>query len=268
MENWGSNSPTGWATEDKLAAELGKPLRYTAVHDTVVKYSGKSSIRLRSDTANRPDNLTNYSGFLCYCDMFIDPIAQNQNFNYKPFNSRPDSLIFWYKYTPGVSNNKALVVFESYDKSITKIGEIEKEFGEAKTWKRISFPVKYLSGATPDSLLLTFTSSFEDPFTIKDTLWLDDISLVYKTVGIMKLEADEVFTLYPNPAFEYVIAEMPSEQMHTVTIYDVDGKEVFKQENVSRRLKIELSNLSKHSYIIRVLNNATKVFAERKIVKQ
>lgn len=264
----GGAKPVEWSSEDVLATQLGKPLRYTAFRDTITKYSGQSSIRLRSDTANRPDNLTNYSGFLCYCDIFIDPLAQNQSFRYKPFKARPDSLIFWYKYSPGVNNNKALVVFESYNKNLNKIGEVEKEFGEAKNWKRISFPINYVSSAIPDSLFISFTSSFEDPSTVKDTLWLDDISLFFKTVGIMQLNADEVFTLYPNPAVDFVIAEMPGENEYTVTIYNVEGKEVFKQEGVSKRIEIDLTNLSKQSYIIRVFNSATKVFAERKIVKQ
>ena len=133
---------------------------------------------------------------------YIRTIANDPNFN-MPFNGRPDSIIFWYRFTKQGSDyprvEARLHVGNAYspeapvnnnhpDSSVNIIARAVWT-GPAATqgsWVRISVPFTYVDNRTPQFILITSTSSGDQTSgTSGSTMWLDDFSLFYQPTVVV-----------------------------------------------------------------------------------
>lgn len=127
---------------------------------------------------------------------YIRTIATDPNYA-MPFNCRPDSLIFWYRYTKQGSDfprvEARLHVGNAYapeapvnnnhpDSTANIIARAQWQ-GPATTvsgWVRIAVPFVYVDNRTPQFILITTTSSGDQTGgTSGSTLWLDDFDVFY-----------------------------------------------------------------------------------------
>jgi hypothetical protein len=109
------------------------------------------------------------------------------------FTSRPDSLVFWARYSIIDKSDSALVSFLIHDDvemtdpprsgaSNRPLAVAQKAFQTDGKWQRVSIPFRYIarSDQRPMYLLATFSSSFRagkgNPRSI---LWVDDVELIY-----------------------------------------------------------------------------------------
>src|ERR1043166_1576479 len=113
------------------------------------------------------------------------------------FIGRPDSLIGFYKYTQGGSAEKGKVravlhlgnyydpeAASSYhpDSSANKIADalFLTPAANVSAWTRFSVPFSYVSGMTPQYIMINTTSSNDQLTTVAGSkLWLDDLAVVY-----------------------------------------------------------------------------------------
>ena len=159
---------------------------------------------------------------------FSDP--KNTGFN-TPFQGRPDSIVFWAKYMPADKNpnnvvNKARMSTiittnaryqdpENPDSVYTDIKLASAEINYAATadlgWQRISAPFNYVtenSDKEPAYILTTFTtnmvpgggSSYNkgtmfNPINVVDTVYLDDVELIYNKRLTTLVWGSEVLSL-------------------------------------------------------------------------
>jgi hypothetical protein len=138
---------------------------------------------------------------------FSDPA--NDGFN-TPFQGRPDSVVFWAKYMPADRDaanevNKARLSValttnaryqdpETGDFASAKIASAAINYAATPDfgWQRISVPFEYHSDVTPSYILTTFTSnqtpgggssyttgSSFNKVNVLDTVYLDDVELIY-----------------------------------------------------------------------------------------
>lgn len=135
-------------------------------------------------------------------DGYIRTIATDPSFN-MPFNGRPDSIVFWYRYTKQGSDyprvEARLHVGNAYapeapvnsnhpDSSVNIIARAVWTGPAATqaTWTRISIPFTYVDNRTPQFILITSTSSGDQTGgTINSTMWLDDFSLFYQPAVVV-----------------------------------------------------------------------------------
>jgi len=133
---------------------------------------------------------------------YIRTIANDPNFN-MPFNGRPDSLIFWYRYTKQGSDyprvEARLHVGNAYSPEVPVNGNHPDSTvniiaravwtGPAatqSTWVRISVPFTYVDNRVPQFILITTTSSGDQlNGTSGSTMWLDDFSLFYQPTVVV-----------------------------------------------------------------------------------
>ena len=132
-----------------------------------------------------------------------------------PFTDRPDSLVGWYKYTQSTSTSgtggtnevakvRAVLHLGNYydpetpsngnhpDSSANKIGDalFLSPATNITTWTRFSIPFTYVSTASPQYVMLNCTPSYNQLTTVAgSTLYLDDVSVVYKSSGIQTPDA-------------------------------------------------------------------------------
>jgi len=81
-----------------------------------------------------------------------------------------------------------------------------------------------------------------------------------------------VIKIYPNPASEYVLVDLQSDQVKSavVEMYDLQGKLVYnnKYDAMEGPNRIELSGLNSSQYILRVVDSSGKVLQTFKLVKR
>lgn len=192
------------------------------------------------------------------------------------FDGRPDSLVGWYQYVQSTSTSGganeigkvyAILHLGHYydpatpvngnhpDLSTNKIGEalFNTPAANQTTWTRFSVPFNYVSSATPEYILLNCTGSNNQMTTVVGSkLWLDDIGVVYNThVGITNPKTtDETIKVYAFDKTFYVDFMVRSYDHSTISIYDVTGKLVSKQQLSNNKLNtINVSELTSGLYL-------------------
>ena len=159
---------------------------------------------------------------------FSDP--KNAGFN-TPFQGRPDSIVFWAKYMPADKNpnnevNKARVSAIITTNARYQDPEDADKYGDVKIaaavmnysatadmgWQRISVPFAYYPNnldKEPAYILTTFTTnqipgggssynaggSILNPINVVDTVYLDDVELVYNKRLTTLVWGSEVLSL-------------------------------------------------------------------------
>ncbi len=113
------------------------------------------------------------------------------------FVGRPDSIVFWYKYTPSgtdyprvearlhISNCEAPEIPVNNNHPLDTINIVARALwtggtGTISNWTRVSVPFSYRNATTPAYILITSTSSGDqNGGTQGSILWLDEFSVVY-----------------------------------------------------------------------------------------
>lgn len=109
------------------------------------------------------------------------------------FSAKPDSLVFWAKYSILDKSDSALVSFLLHDdiemtdpprpgNANKPVALAQKAFQTRGKWQRISIPFSYSAGdkTRVKYLLATFASSFQaGKGNSTATLWIDDVELIY-----------------------------------------------------------------------------------------
>lgn len=113
------------------------------------------------------------------------------------FTGRPDSLVFWYKYTPTgtdypsvearlhISNCEAPEIPVNGNHALDTANIVARAQWQGSTatiaaWTRVAVPFVYRNGTTPQYILFTCTSSGDALAGVPGSnLWLDEFSVVY-----------------------------------------------------------------------------------------
>jgi hypothetical protein len=101
-------------------------------------------------------------------------------------------------------------------------------------------------------------------FTInsKETFYYSDI------VGINEIIDNSIFTIYPNPANDYIMINVGLSNMNEIQIFNVYGQCVMSvdtQNNISE-YRLDISNLPAGMYFIRITNDKNNI--AKRFVKQ
>ena len=92
--------------------------------------------------------------------------------------------------------------------------------------------------------------------------WSDGVTFTTSTVGITDVD-NESISLYPNPASSTVTLT-GVEGEATVTVVDMNGRELYKLPTPNSQLKIDISQLSQGAYFVRITGE--RVNAIRKLI--
>ena len=216
FENWGNASPglpnpqepTSWYSNKSgsVTAQLANP---TCFKDSTDQHSGNYCVKIQTITylgievvngvvttgvVNAPSTNkdSGYIGTVNYSNASDD--------RRMPFTGRPDSLIGWYKYTPGGAGEKGKIrailhTGDYYDpetptNSYHPIPTANKIADDTfftptttvATWTRFSIPFTYVSSLSPAYIMINATSSANQATTVSGSiLWLDDLAVVYNS---------------------------------------------------------------------------------------
>jgi hypothetical protein len=84
------------------------------------------------------------------------------------------------------------------------------------------------------------------------------IDLLEGTYGLQSVAVNEIdnktaFHLYPNPATQYFVLETPeTQQIESLSIFSITGKEVYRQESFSNthQIRVNIEDLRKGMYLV------------------
>lgn len=186
------------------------------------------------------------------------------------FVGRPDSLIGFYKYTQGGAAEKGKVrailhkghyydpeAGTSYhpDSSANKIGDalFLTPTANVAVWTRFSVPFSYVSGATPQYIMINTTSSNDQLTTVAGSkLWLDDLSVVYVSpTGINEIDNANKGDVYTYDGLIHVDMVDDSFKNKELVVYDLTGKLVVSQrlsDNASNTVDVSALNSGLYLY--------------------
>ena len=160
----------------------------TTIFDGITANGTLTTGRLKagSSDANSPENHSEL-------DMSKKDEDRNKDPYYQVMTSRPDSIVFWVKYSTGKAGTKAnmsaYITDGTYyqapeDKTYeNKVGWAENpNIAPCTKWTRISVPFTYAdNGLDPQAILLTFSTSATPGGGAGDeVLFVDDVELIYK----------------------------------------------------------------------------------------
>ena len=130
---------------------------------------------------------------------------------------------------------------------------------ETNQWTQLA------AGVAPDQIY--WTVEFVDELktarfgTYGRGIW--DFKLQEETSSVEIVESTKVnFKLYPVPADDFITVEFESNRNFTISIIDIQGREVLKQKGSNSKTLLDISSLAKGNYICSV-NGKSKSFVKQ-----
>lgn len=253
FETWTSPlAPDGWETPATL---FSNTLTSYAVKDTTTGnfVEGTASLKLTTDSVVSPNGKILLSGFAEYFGVFT---------------SKPDTLKFSYKYTPGLGDSANISIntysYNTVDSQYTDYlyGSILLA-GTNGNWYSIFVPLVYQNTTgSPDSIVFDLTSSkgLQNEGTKGSVVNFDNFRFVYKTtVGIQ--EAALAYTnlkFFPNPATTQITFDGSTSLVgHQVRIFSLDGKIILNE--IMNSNTVNVNELSNGLYIFEINKNGVNM---------
>ncbi len=189
-----------------------------------------------------------------------------------PFNGRPQSFSFFYKYIPGINDScNAYMALTHWNDSTNQTDTIaEAVFSTKDTvseYREAIVKFQYRSNQQPDSAFAIFTSSFDgfDPVP-GSAFYIDDFRINFST-GIKPISTAILdASVYPNPANNVLRVET-KEQVVDLTIVNAFGQKVFSEENYYVATHpLSIGDIAPGVYFVRIAS--TKGATTVKLIKQ
>jgi hypothetical protein len=253
--------PQSWGTLN-IAAALGGSANVTKSPDS---HSGQYAARLETIVVDGGGGmLDTAAGFMMLGEIDFMNSTYVQG---APFTARPDSLIFWYKYSPAGADNMGVAAELTYWDGSSNQLVASAEWLSATTvgdYVRMSIPFEYESTETPDSLTVIFSSSAsEDDASVGypgSVLYVDDISTYTNAMAsVISLKANEAIRVYPNPAKDVLNVTLAKDAV--IEIYNVLGAHVETvRSHSSGTTEIPTSRYNNGVYLLKTSTGLTQRF--------
>ena len=185
-----------------------------------------------------------------------------------PYTLRPDSIVGWYKYT-SVQSQNGMVQFHLFgargNSDTIATAVFKTPAATVGIYTRFTTPLVYRStNAVTNSMWILVSSNNDGATGVGSTLYVDDIDLIFNTVGISEQNKPE-FTISPNPAVDQLIVKNESNLKAQFVLYDVTGHKIAEEKLTSFSNKIDVNSFSNGFYIYSVVDENNKVINAGKI---
>ncbi|MFA6924529.1 MAG: T9SS type A sorting domain-containing protein [Bacteroidales bacterium] len=143
--------------------------------------------------------------------------------------------------------------------------------GNSNGWIHFSFGVSGLNllpGAHGDTILFRFSFVSDSIQNNLDGLMYDDFQINDFAGSVEDINSMGINSkIYPNPASTQITIELPKkEEQSIITIYNLNGEELIKQQIKNNKTDVDISELQSGVYFIKIVNN--KNVEIKKIIKQ
>lgn len=210
-------------------------------------------------------------------NMGSSNLSSPDNYNYTVLNDAafsealtlgPDSIVFWARYTAGASEKAGIhaVIHDQFSvqdpinaaSEPYVVADANFQFSPTNNnWVRFSVPFTYTvnTGLAPKFILLTFTTNhIPGGGSANDEVLIDDVELIYNTIGFESEVSSEQFNVFIDEANRLVLTGFEQDQQ--VEIFRLNGQllEANCVEKLQRR------TLPSGFYLIRYAGTGTKIY--------
>lgn len=235
FESWSiatTENPVDWNTMNEMLAGMS----LETVNKTTDVFAGTYAVEI--STLLEPTNNDTIRGIMSWGP--IDLMSMNP-FMPAPYNATPAIFGGNYKYAPA-NGDQANIQIVFYQGGIP-IGSHSELFTNQSTYTAFSSPLTI--AGIPDSIVFMAFSGNNPGSVLK----LDNLMFSGGNVGIEEFKNLAV-SIYPNPANDIVM--LKAEGIYSFEIVDLTGKIVRSAMNTIGAQTIDVSDLSKGAYLVRL----------------
>ena len=180
-----------------------------------------------------------------------------------PFNLVPTAMKVWVKYLPptGVTDTMLVIVgaYKTGEPNMILLGQMPDTYGyyasndRIENWTELNIPISYdPEDVNCDSLMIAFVSSSFMNANSATELYIDDISFEFDYMSVESTERIKM-NLYPNPAVNEITLSVENQlDMYSVAVYDMNGKQLKRMEQLTGNTNIHVSDLTTGTYFLKV----------------
>lgn len=260
------NDTYGWWDFNYFNSSLvgSSPISVTRCTDTV--RTGNYSVRLQTKVYT-PTSWNIYKSWGIpfigheYNDtlgILFDGKVNVSNQTYKPGIPCTQSLTqykFYYQYKPtGIDTAECRVALLSAG-SLVAGGRFKTNVATGSSgWQQAVINFTYVSGATPDTLLILYSSSSLDRAPKAGSiLWIDDVSVSSPTGVEEMLGEENTATIFPNPSNGIFSIQHQSTKPLTIQIFNLLGEKIYSTTNTIKTTSdIDMSHAPKGVYFVEI----------------
>lgn len=210
-------------------------------------------------------------------NMGSSNLSSPDNYNYTVLNDAafsevltlaPDSIVFWARYTAGASEKAGMhaVIHDQFSvqdpinaaSDPYVVADANFQFSPTNNnWVRFSVPFTYTvnTGLAPKFILLTFTTNhIPGGGSANDEVLIDDVELIYNTIGLESEESSKKFGVFIDEANRLVLTGFEQDQL--VEIFRLNGQ--LLEANCVE--KLQGRTLPSGFYLIRYAGTGTKIY--------
>jgi hypothetical protein len=272
FETWTGNEPDAWNTSNQDI--LGT--KYNAVTmDLTNPQQGLYSAKLTVINMSIP-LIGSYSlpGVLTLGKLNVDPIAQTFSLTGGyPFTGQPQKLTGYFKYQP-VNNDSCvlglgLFKWNNGKQDTLGYGGISNS-ATINSWTPFEIPILYLSNVTPDTINIAFlnTNPVDGINHTGTNLWIDNLSLVYGTLGIEGITFAKNLNIYAEHNARQLVLSSSFAQRENldISLFNMAGIELrhWKRDMQQSTEHLDVNNIPTGTYIIRI-TSGNRLIDSRKI---
>jgi hypothetical protein len=183
------------------------------------------------------------------------------------FSQRPASLTGSWQYAPGLGDQGfAYVMLTKWNPGtltadLIAINSTGIPSGTVTTWTNFDLPLSYISNETPDTVIISFSSSGSSSAPVDgSSLYLDNLAFAGSVSNITDVASKFMVEMFPNPAADhfFIVTSNP-EKVTNYEITSVEGKLIQSGKLLNAKSKIELQNISKGIYFVNIFGEDIKV---------
>lgn len=195
--------------------------------------------------------------------------------------ANPDSLVVWVRFKPSNSGGTdsariRAIIHDTYDlkdpidasSAPHVVGIATKHVASTNgQWERLSIPFEYTGPASsPDFIQITFTTN-KTPGggSGGDSLYVDDLSLIYNPNGIENENANEEINIYTRNNNLVICRPANYSAEAKVIIYNISGQAIYTSQlnQLSKESYINLSVFKAGIYIANVVSENGQSFSQK-----
>ncbi|MFT5919648.1 MAG: hypothetical protein ACI9FU_001461 [Granulosicoccus sp.] len=250
FENWetfgGYTEPVDWNTANECAAQIS----IVSVTESNDAHSGASSARLETKDFLMALKV---NGVVTTATMICDPSNPGQVGGYSE-TARPDSMVFWAKYTPVQTDNAycQVIFFGAGGDTDTISYDKHDVMGTVANWTRYSFPISWMTADNPTEASVLFNSSWgngnENQGFEGSVFLVDDVEWTMTEPESVPEGEAQKWKLSPNPVSDFMTVTGTAKGGQ-LEVYNITGERVGGWNLGAFQSTINLSELPAGLYL-------------------
>lgn len=179
-----------------------------------------------------------------------------------PFTQKINQFSFWYQYKPNGIDTAECRVMLVNNRNPVAGGLVKLTNVTGSTWQQATITMTYVSGLTPDTLYVLFSSSSLDKNPKPGSIfWVDDVSVtILSGIEQSAINVNQVIA-YPNPVSNLLMIRSAT-VLGAITIYNSLGEIVLQTKSRNSQEQIDVSKLVAGIYIVQAQGKYTKLIKE------